>query len=143
ADLAGADLSSAAGGDGGSGAALTPGDQTLSINAGGQGRSVLLHVPAAAGPMPLVIALHGNGDTSNNFVAALGLKAKADAAPFVLAAPQGVPSMPMGVPAMVVWDAYTALASNADEALLDAIKAQLGASATVDGKRIFVWGYSQ
>jgi len=140
-DLGAADLSTT--GIGGAGTPLPAGDQTLSITVGGQPRSVILHVPPGAGPMPLVVALHGNGDSAANFVAVRGLKARADAGPFVLAAPQGVASVPSGVPQSVDWDAYTAPAGNADIQLLDAIKAQVGASSTVDQKRTFVWGYSQ
>jgi len=149
-DLRGQDQAGPAGasdlanpGLGGSGAALPAGDQTLTLQIGGTSRSVLVHVPSAPGPMPLVIALHGNGDVAGNFVAVRQLKTHAAAGPFVLAAPQGVPSMPAGLPQSVSWDAYSADGSNPDLSLLDAIKAQLGASSTVDQKRIFVWGYSQ
>src|SRR5690348_1822348 len=74
----GSDGTTTTGGDGGSkpdgapvgNGSLTPGTSTLTINAGGRSRSVLLHVPSqVTGHMiPLVIALHGDGDTSSNFV---------------------------------------------------------------------------
>src|SRR5688572_33240025 len=61
ADLIGVDLASIPTGD--AGATLAPGDQTLTIQINGTDRSVLIHVPSGGGPMPLVLALHGNGDT--------------------------------------------------------------------------------
>src|SRR5262249_1990826 len=62
--------SSSSGGTDAGGQPLTPGDSTLTITAAGKQRSVLLHVPGAvsSGKVPLVIALHGNGDTNANFV---------------------------------------------------------------------------
>src|SRR5579871_261229 len=50
--------------------ALVPGTTTLMFNVAGQARTVLLHVPAQVtqGPVPLVLALHGDGDQAQNFV---------------------------------------------------------------------------
>src|SRR5437879_4166439 len=86
----------ACGGGGGSGGLavstqpLQPGTSTLTLTAAGQQRSILLHVPSGTQPLPLVIALHGNGDTNSNFVAALNLATLSDQDGFVLAAPQGI-----------------------------------------------------
>lgn len=123
---------------------LTPGTSTINVSAAGMMRSAILHVPAAArgGPLPLVIALHGNGDTNGNFVAATQLKARADAAPFVLIAPQGVRQSLFGN--MLDWDAYRTVAQgNIDVPLLDALRTQLVASGSIDPQRVLVFGYSQ
>ncbi|MGH7282551.1 MAG: dienelactone hydrolase family protein [Polyangiaceae bacterium] len=128
---------------------LTPGTSTLTISAGGQSRSVLLHVPSqvAGHVIPLVIALHGDGDTSANFVTGTTqLESKSDADGFVLAAPQGITRDVMvgaqTVP-QVDWDPYNDPPNNIDLPLLDAIESQLVASGSIDTKNISVYGYSQ
>lgn len=129
---------------GGTSGTLTPGTSTISVSAAGMMRSAILHVPAAVsgGPLPLVIALHGNGDTNGNFVAATQLKSRADAAPFVLVAPQGVRQSLFGN--MLDWDAYRTVAQgNIDVPLLDALRTQLVASGSIDPQRVLVFGYSQ
>jgi polyhydroxybutyrate depolymerase len=127
---------------------LPAGASTRTYNAGGRSRSVALFAPSTlTGPAPLVLLLHGNGDTNANFVAALGMQAKATASGFVFAAPQGVSQSftYLGQPLSgLSWDPYRSVAEgNIDLPLLDAIRADLGASSTVDPKRIFVFGYSQ
>lgn len=126
------------------GAPLTPGTSTIDLTVAGKMRTAILYVPAAAGagPLPLVIALHGNGDTNTNFVAATRLTARADAAPFVLVAPQGIPQQLLGT--TLSWDAYHSVAEgNIDEPLFDALRARLVESSSIDEKRVFVFGYSQ
>jgi polyhydroxybutyrate depolymerase len=110
---------------------------------------VIVVVPAAAATsrLPLVIALHGNGDTNTNFVSFNNLDDLATAKGYVLAAPQGISQTVMvggqTVP-NVSWDAYRAVANgNIDLPLIDAIRAELGASSSIDGKKIFTFGYSQ
>jgi poly(3-hydroxybutyrate) depolymerase len=126
---------------------LTPGTSTLTLTAAGQSRSILLHVPSAAQPLPLVIALHGNGDTNTNFVATLGLSSLADTDGFVLAAPQGITQSfaYLGTQLMNIdWDAYRTVADgNIDLPMLDALRAQLIGSGSIDLKHILVFGYSQ
>jgi predicted esterase len=140
---------------------LQPGTSTLTIITAGMTRSVYLHVPQAvlAGPIPLVLALHGDGDTDTNFVATVGLTTDSDAEGFVLAAPQGitrdVPVYEGGQVAETVpqvdWDPYNSISSsgaivsdeNNDVPLLDAIRTQLVATGSIDMKRIVVYGYSQ
>ena len=48
------------------GGTLTPGDSTLNFTAANTSRMALVHVPpqVTSGAVPLVIALHGNGDTA-------------------------------------------------------------------------------
>ncbi len=128
---------------------LTPGDSTLTIMAGGKMRSVLLHVPTSVTghELPLVIALHGDGDTNANFVTGTTqLKAKSDALGFILAAPQGI-TRNIAVGAQTVpnvdWDPYNDVPANIDLPLLDAIDAQLVATGSIDPKNVLVYGYSQ
>ena len=128
---------------------LTPGTTTLTINAASHSRSVLLHVPAAVTGhlLPLVIALHGDGDTNTNFVTGTTtLQAKSDADGFVLAAPQGITrNIMVGSQTVpnVDWDPYNDPPNNIDVPLLDAIRTQLVASGSIDTKNISVYGYSQ
>jgi predicted esterase len=141
--------------------ALTPGTTTVTIQAAGQSRTFYLHVPEAAanGQVPLVLALHGDGDTSLNFVETSGLAAASDTDGFVLAAPQGItrdiPVYDNGqvfqtVP-QVDWDAYNAIQAdgsitsdnNIDVPLLDAIREQLVASGSINQAHMIVYGYSQ
>jgi len=128
---------------------LAAGDSTSTLDVAGQSRTVELHAPAAVASraLPLVIALHGNGDTAANFVAALGLRTLSDADGFVLAAPQGITQSftVYGQPVSGVdWDAYRTVADgNIDLPLLDALLAQLEATGSIDSKRAFVFGYSQ
>lgn len=132
------------------GGTLSPGKATRTITAAGQQRSVLVVVPAAVAQkkLPLVIALHGNGDTSAGFVTATtSLESLAAQRGFVLAAPQGI-TQTVTVGAQTVpnvdWDAYrTVAAGNIDLPLVDAIRAELVASGSVDTKRVFTYGYSQ
>lgn len=106
-------------------------------------------MPAAvtSGKIPLVIALHGNGDTNSNFIATSGIKAAADADGFVLAAPQGITQniTYMGQPINGVdWDAYRpASGGNIDLPLLEAIRSQVTGTGSIDLKHVMVYGYSQ
>lgn len=128
---------------------LTPGDRSLGVEAAGRTREVLVYAPAAVSlrRLPLVIALHGNGDTNANFVAALGLRALADADGFVLAAPQGLRQSftAYGTPIDGVdWDAYRTVADgNIDLPLLEALLAHLLGTGSIDPQRASVFGYSQ
>ena len=128
---------------------LTPGTTTLTISVSSQSRSVLLHVPTGVTghELPLVIALHGDGDTSANFVTVTTqLQSKSDSDDFVLAAPQGITrDVQVGsqtVP-QVDWDPYNDPPNNIDLPLLDAIRTQLVATGSIDTKNILVYGYSQ
>jgi polyhydroxybutyrate depolymerase len=115
----------------------------------GKSRSVRLVVPEVAGSqkVPLVIALHGNGDTAANFIQTSGLTGFANLRGFILAAPQGITqTIKVGSQTVpdVSWDAYrTTAEGNIDLPLLNAIRADLVASGSVDTQRIFPYGYSQ
>lgn len=133
----------------GGGGTLTPGTSTRTYPVAGQSRSVIVVVPQAAGSqkVPLVIALHGNGDTASNFIQTSGLAGLADSRGFIVAAPQGITqTITVGGQTVpnVAWDAYRATVDgNIDLPLLDAIRTDLVESGSVDTQRIFPYGYSQ
>jgi poly(3-hydroxybutyrate) depolymerase len=142
-----------AGGDGGvdaAGAGLPPGQSTISVTVAGRARTAILYVPATAtGTSQLVIALHGNGDTAANFLAASGIKRLADQDGTVLVVPQGVRRdvfvtlANQTVPG-IDWDGYnTAAQGNIDVPLLDELRTRLVASGQLDARHVFVLGYSQ
>lgn len=137
------------GNDGGTntGGPIPAGSSTRTYNVAGKSRSAIVFAPSGlTGPAPLAILLHGNGDTNTNFVAALGFQAKANTQRFIFVAPQGIPQTftYLGTTLNVDWDAYRKVnEGNIDLPLLDAIKADLGASSSVDAKKIFLFGYSQ
>jgi len=128
---------------------LSPGVTTLNMNVAGQARSVRLEVPAevSAGPRPLLIALHGNGDSAANFVATVGLSAACASRGVVLAAPEGISQSftYMGQPLNDIdWDAYRGEAEgNIDLPLLDALRQDLVATGSIDAAQIYLFGYSQ
>ncbi len=134
--------------DSGKPTTLTPGASTINLTVAGQARTAVLYVPTSAtSTAPLVIALHGDGDTDTNFIATSGLKALADQDGFVLVAPQGIPrniTIDGQTLPQVDWDAYNTVASgNIDLPLLEQLRTQLQATGQVDSKRTFVFGYSQ
>lgn len=64
-----------------------------SYNYDGLEREYILHIPAtydAQIPTPLILALHGLGDTNSNFMAGTGFNAMADTANFIIVYPQAI-----------------------------------------------------
>ena len=141
--------SGTSGSSGGSGT-LVPGKTTRTIMAAGKSRSVIVVVPTtiATSKLPLVIALHGNGDTNSGFITmTTTLEALAESKGFVLAAPQGITqNVTVGSQTVpnVDWDAYRSAADgNIDLPLLDAIRTDIVGSGSVDTKKLIVFGYPQ
>jgi len=128
---------------------LLPGRSTIQLSVAGATRNVLLVVPDQVlnNQCPLVIALHGNGDTAANFVASIGLDIAAAARGVILAVPQGITQTILyGGQTLtdVDWDAYqTEAEGNMDLPLLDAIYTYLLGTSSVSLGRIYVFGYSQ
>lgn len=141
--------STSSGGSSGTAGTLAPGKTTRTIKAAGKDRSVIVVAPAAVATkkLPLVIALHGNGDTSQSFISVTTpLEKLADTEGFVLAAPQGIAqTITIGNQTInVSWDAYRdAAQGNLDIPLLDAIRSELGATGSIDETKVFTFGYSQ
>ena len=130
--------------------ALAPGKATRTIKAAGKDRSVIVVVPSqvSSGKLPLVIALHGNGDTHSGFIkGTTQLESLAASKGFVLAAPQGiVQNVTVGAQTVpnVAWDPYRSKADgNIALPLLEAIRDELAATGSIDTKRMFTFGYSQ
>ena len=125
------------GGDGA--AALAPGQTTVRVHAGDLDRDVVVYVPAgwSAGD-PGIVALHGNGDTPDQFLLWTGLKDVADAEGIALALPAAIPGHFMDVD----WDAYSPLASNLDLPLVFACR-DLLTGGGVGAARIYLLGHSQ
>jgi polyhydroxybutyrate depolymerase len=71
---------------------LPPGDNEVSVDTPDGNRTVLLHVPAAGAdkPVPLVIALHGAGETGPDFARDTGFSRLADREHFLVAYPTAV-----------------------------------------------------
>ena len=147
ASSSGATSSGATSSSGGPGA-LAAGKTTRTITAGGKSRTYVLVAPpaVATGKLPLVVALHGNGDQAQNFLTATGLEAQAAALGYIVAAPQGQSQqITIGQQTINVdWDAYrTPAQGNIDTPLLDAIVAELVQTGSVDTQKVSVYGYSQ
>jgi polyhydroxybutyrate depolymerase len=122
------------------------GDRVFMVDIGGTQRSYVLHVPAAAATqkLPLVLALHGNGDQAQNFIQTSFLTQRTDA---IVAAPQGIQrniSVGGSTAPNVAWDAYNTKATgNIDLTFLDKVRQDLVASGSVDTAKVSVFGYSQ
>ncbi len=130
------------------GGTLAAGDTTVNKTVAGLARTARVHVPSSITQkkLPVVVALHGNGDTAQNFVATSGLLGFADSVGFVLIAPQGIAraiSVGGQTTPPLSWDAYNARAQNADVQLVDALLDEVVASGSVDPKHLVVYGYSQ
>ena len=72
---------------------LKPGNTTLMIQSGGAARSYILHVPPkydGKTRLPLVIDMHGKGDTAAHQITWSGWREKADAVGLVVIYPQGI-----------------------------------------------------
>jgi polyhydroxybutyrate depolymerase len=117
--------------------ALTPGDHTLTIDTPEGARQVFLHAPPGANkPRPLVIALHGAGETGQDFANDTGFSRLADREDFLVAYPSaGSPN--------AFWNMSGSVpgGSNDVEAIERSLD-QLEAAVCVDPARVFVTGVS-
>jgi polyhydroxybutyrate depolymerase len=117
--------------------ALTPGDHTLTLDTPEGRRQVFLHAPRGAyKPRPLVIALHGAGETGTDFARDTGFSRLADREDFLVAYPSaGGPN--------AFWNisGHVPGGSN-DVEVLERSLDQLEGAACVDRARVFVTGVS-
>lgn len=130
------------------GGTLGAGDTTWSISAAGRQRSVRVHVPAAIGErkLPVVIALHGNGDDAANFEATSGLRGQSDALGFVLLVPDGIArnvSVGGQTAPNVPWDAYNLYDNNWDLQLMTALRERVQETGSVQNAKVSIYGFSQ
>jgi polyhydroxybutyrate depolymerase len=117
--------------------ALAPGDHTLTLDTPEGQRQVFLHAPRGAyKPRPLVIALHGAGETGNDFANDTGFSRLADREGFLVAYPSaGSPSSFWNMSGQVP-------GGSNDVEVLERSLDQLEAAACVDRARVFVTGVS-
>lgn len=130
------------------GGTLSAGDQVWTLDVAGKARSVRVHVPAAIADqaLPVVIALHGNGDDAANFETTSGLKAHADSSGYVLLTPDGIPrdvSVGGSTAPKVPWDAYNLYENNWDLQLMTALRERVQATGSVEPSKVSVYGFSQ
>jgi polyhydroxybutyrate depolymerase len=117
-----------------------PAATTGTITVGGTERTYLFHVPAsyqAAQPAPLLIALHGLGETGGDMADMTGFDTLADAQGFIVVYPVGVEQS---------WaDRNNTAADRAgvdDVAFIDALIDHLATSYAIDPARIYATGIS-
>jgi polyhydroxybutyrate depolymerase len=117
--------------------ALAPGDHTLSIATPEGERQVFLHAPRGAyKPRPLIIALHGAGETGTDFANDTGFSRLADREGFLVAYPSaGGPNSFWNMSGQVPGG------TNDVEAIERSLD-QLEAAVCVDPARVFVTGVS-
>lgn len=126
-----------------SGKVSQPTDASWTLQVGGISRTVEVHVPASYDPtraVPLVINFHGYTSNGMQQAALTGMSAKADAAGFVVAYPEGTGS-PSG------FDAGACCGQAAQDGVDDigftrAIIATAGDKLCLDAHRVFVTGFS-
>ncbi len=121
-----------------------------SILVDGMSRKYQIHIPESAiaamdeGPVGLLIALHGAGDTADNFIAAVGLPTTAASNGFVVIAPDGY-NKAWFVESSEGWpgtDGYDISLQNDMEFMLQMI-AVTSESYYIDAGAIFLAGHSR
>jgi polyhydroxybutyrate depolymerase len=111
-----------------------PADGPLAIVVGGKSREALVHVPPSSIPanrFPVVLVLHGLGDTGHAVEGLTAFSKKADEAGFVAVYPQA-----LGDPAR--WD----ISGSSDTAFVAALLTTLEADPCVDPTRVYATGMS-
>jgi polyhydroxybutyrate depolymerase len=118
---------------------LTPGRHIVPLTHGGLDRPYALQVPAgvAAGPLPLVVELHGRGIDAERFDQLTGFGALADEAGFALAMPSAVGEMWNDGRIAAAWTVPPD-----DVAYLAAVIDDAAARCLIDPRRVFVVGMS-
>jgi polyhydroxybutyrate depolymerase len=116
---------------------LTRGVSTGTIQVGGIDRTYVLSVPSGTnGPVPVVFAFHGSGDSGGNFRGWFGGGLERSASePTIFAYPDALPVGGTGAPG---WDD----AGGRDTAFFDALLGRIEAGACVATARVFVTGFS-
>lgn len=116
-------------------------DERYFIGVGESNRSYDLHIPSdmGDGPVPLLIALHGAGDSGPNFKQGAGLVSEADRRGFLVAYPTA---------SGVNWAegcncVRPDLDGIDDVGFLDAVIADIGSRHVIDPDRVYALGYSQ
>ena len=111
-----------------------PVDGHLTVETAGGNRQALVHLPASTadgGPFPIVLVLHGFGDTAAVVEDQTAFSTKADQAGFAAVYPQGIGDPPQ-------WD----IAGASDEAFIGSLLTMLKLDPCVDPTRIYATGMS-
>lgn len=130
-----------------SGRGGAPGDYERTITVGGRVRSYLLHVPPSPNrgrPMPVVIVLHGGGGSAETIARTSGFNDKADEERFVVIYPNGTGRLR---DRLLTWNSGNccgyAHENNVDDvSFIRSLIGQVQKELNVDGRRIFVTGFS-
>ena len=129
------------------GPGLAPGEHEISLRHDGLDRRYLVHVPpdAGAGPLAVIIALHGGGGTAAQLKADIGLDEIADREGFVAVYPDGFGLL---ADALHTWNAGfnccgPAQRRNVDDVgFIRSVVSDLGSKIGIDSTRIAVTGHS-
>ncbi len=129
--------------------AVSPGTHDRTLEHGGITRRYVVHVPPqydSSTPLPLVLALHGNGGRPEVMLRGKGIPQAANKYGFIAVFPCGarpVPDKPNGfgwVPSPASWrPGYPQID---DQGFFVALIDELAANITIDAKRIYVTGFS-
>jgi len=128
---------------------LKAGNSTLTIQSGGMTRSYIVHVPTkydGKTRMPLVIDMHGKGDTAAHQITWSGWREKADAVGLVVIYPQGIGNSWNGGPAgcpILMCCCEPAQDQNIDDAgFIRAVVTKTAQDGCIDLKRVYATGLS-
>jgi polyhydroxybutyrate depolymerase len=123
------------------GRTLPAGSAPIAIRSGGLDRTAIVHVPGTlpAGPVPLVLVLHGAGQQGALFESDTGFSTIADAEGFVAVYPDARP----GVDGKPFWNMNDRVVGAADDVgFLRDLLATVAAQACTDPARVFATGMS-
>jgi len=128
---------------------LKPGNTTLMIPSGGAMRSYIVHVPPmydGKTRMPLVVDMHGAGDTAAHQITWSGWREKADAVGIVVLYPQGIGNTWNGGPndcPLTVCCCNPAQGMKIDDmAFIRAVVAKTAQDGCIDARRVYATGLS-
>ena len=129
-------------------AALSTGDQQITVRVGDQERTCLVHLPPSYDGkrrLPLVVALHGSGGNGASMAKMTGFDALADKEGFIAAYPDGLVSKTRGWNSLfgTISGGTGPLSDDVDDvALFRSLLDRLHDSYHTDPARIFVCGHS-
>jgi polyhydroxybutyrate depolymerase len=128
---------------------LKPGNTNLTIPSGGAMRSYIVHVPPmydGKTRMPLVVDMHGAGDTAAHQITWSGWREKADAVGIVVIYPQGIGNTWNGGPndcPLTVCCCNPAQSMKIDDmAFIRAVVAKTAQDGCIDSRRVYATGLS-
>jgi len=127
-------------------AALPPGDFQFELTVASKIRNYLVHVPhqAIAGPLPVVLSLHGGGGNAQQHRQSAGLDAAADRDGYIAVYPNGSGTLGNR---LLTWNAGNCCSYAMDHKIDDvgfisALIDDLSKRASIDLRRIYVTGHS-